>query len=266
MTTLAPRVRPGTDIAPGYRVLGLLRRGEDVDVYDVWSAERECRCVVKALRPERIDDRRARRRLLTEGRRLAAFTHPGLVRTYEVVERPAPQIILETLTGETLGYIIAGEGPRVPVFELGALGVQLCSVLGYLHRNDVLHLDVKPSNIICQADQAKLIDLGIARPPGRGSRGVGSPPYMAPEQYSGGRLSAATDVWGVGATLYEAASTRQPFGGTGVGGATGPAEPLRRYRRLPRPVTDAIDACLAIAPVDRPSIAELAKTLREVAV
>ncbi len=75
-----------------------------------------------------------------------------------------------------------------------ALGVQLCPALAYLHRNRVPHLDLTPSNVICQADQAKLIDLRIARPPGRCRAGVGTPACKAPEQVRGGDLAEATDV------------------------------------------------------------------------
>ena len=258
--------RSGEHVAPGYRVFGLLRRGEDVDVYDVWSEERDCRCVVKALRPDRLTAHAARRRLLSEGRLLHAMTHPHLVRSYEVHERPVPLIVLETLTGATLGYIIDDGGPRLPLFELGALGVQLCSVLAYLHRHGVLHLDLKPSNVICQADQTKLIDLGIARAPGRGRPGIGTAAYMAPEQVRGGALSEATDVWGLGALLYESATRVQPFGEHGWSDEAPPMAPVRRLRRLPRQIAQTIDACLAIRPSDRPTITQVSRALRSAAV
>lgn len=256
---------PGQDLAPGYRIIQLLRRGEEVDVFDVWSAERDCRCVAKALRPDRRDDRAARRRLLAEGRLLAGLAHPHLVRAYEVRERPVPVVVLETLTGETLGHMVDRGERRLAGAELGALGVQLCSALSYLHRNGVLHLDLKPSNVICEADQAKLIDLGIARPAGRCRAGVGTPAYMAPEQVRGGDLSEATDSWGLGALLYRSATRIAPFGEAGVGREPGRAAPVRTHRRLPARVAAAIDACLEPAPDDRPTIAQMAAVLREIA-
>jgi eukaryotic-like serine/threonine-protein kinase len=259
-------LRSGEHVAPGYRVFGLLRRGEDVDVYDVWSEERDCRCVVKALRPDRMTSRSARRRLLTEGRLLQSLAHPHLVRAYDVQERPTPLVVLETLTGDTLGYLIDDDGPRLPLFELGVLGVQLCSALTYLHRNGVLHLDLKPSNVICQGEQAKLIDLGIAAPPGRGRRGVGTPAYMAPEQIRGGTLSDATDVWALGVLLYEAATRVQPFGDDGWTNDAAVPTPIRRLRRLPPRIGETIDACLSPQPAGRPTIAVVAKRLRSVAV
>jgi len=260
-----PAIRPGAGIAPGYRVFGLLRRGEDVDVYDAWSDERDARVVVKALRPDRAGDRTARRRLLEEGRTLLRLTHPNLVRAYEVIARPAPLVVLETLTGETLGHMIDGTGPRLPISELGALGVQLTSALTYLHRNGLLHLDVKPSNIVCESEQAKLIDLGIARAPGRGRKGVGTAAYMAPEQVRGGKLTPATDVWGLGVTLYEAATRATPFGDEGARGMNGPAPRIQTHRRLPRRVAELIDACLDSDPAGRPTLAQVTGVLRTVA-
>ena len=97
--------------APGYRTIELLRRGRDLDVYDVWSEERACRCVIKALRPDRLDRDGARRRLLEEGRLLRDLTHPHIVRAYEVAEEPVPMVVMETLTGETVGHMI----PPLPV-------------------------------------------------------------------------------------------------------------------------------------------------------
>ena len=261
---IAP-VRPSREVAPGYRTVQLLRRGEEVDVYDVWSAERDCRCIAKVLRPDRADDRTARRRLVGEGRLLAGLTHPHLVRAYEVREGRHPMVVLETLTGETLGHLVDRGERRLAATELGALGVQLCSALAYLHRNGVLHLDLKPSNVICQADQAKLIDLGIARPPGRGRPGVGTPAYMAPEQVRGGDLSEATDVWGLGTLLYRSATRVAPFGEDGVGPEPRRAAPVCTYRRLPTAIARTVDACLEPAPRDRPTIAQMAAALREVA-
>ena len=257
------RIRPGEHIAPGYRVLGLLRQGEDVAVYDAWSEERDCRCVVKTLRPDRRNDRGSRARLLNEGDRLLALAHPHIVRAYEVRHRPTPLVALETLSGDTLGHMIEGPGPRLPTSDLCALTIQLASALTYLHRNGLLHLDVKPSNIICQLDQAKLIDLGIAQPPGPGRAGVGTALYMAPEQFTGGHLDAATDVWGLGAVLYEAASRVRPLNG-GASLASAPIAPLRTHRRLPLDLATAIDACLAPDPSDRPTLDELGDAARRV--
>jgi serine/threonine protein kinase len=209
-----PALAPGSVVAPGYEVRAHLSRGRSLDVYEVWSAERGCLCVLKTLRPDCVEDRSPRRRLLREGDLLLELTHPHIVRAYDVIRRPLPAIVLETLSGATLAYIVKSRTRRLPATELAVLGVQLSSALAYVHRHGYLHLDLKPSNVVCEGGLAKLIDLSIARIPGRVRKCVGTRPYMAPEQAQGGQLTEATDVWGLGVVLYEAAAARRPFEGT----------------------------------------------------
>ena len=262
----APRpLRAGEQIARGYRVLELLRRGGALDVYDAWSEERECRCVVKALRPDRLSDRSARAALLREGRLLLGLSHPHLVRAYELVRGRRPALVLETLTGVTLARLIA-ENPRgIPARDLLVLSLQLCSSLAYLHRHGFLHLDLKPSNVVSQAGTAKLLDLSVARPPGRAHRGVGTPGYMAPEQISGGPLSEGTDVWGLGMVLYEAATGATAFHGRARSRRpqlSREATPVLRVRKLPKVLGEVIDACLRKEPSARPTLRGMADALR----
>jgi serine/threonine protein kinase len=262
-----PALAPGSCIAPGYTTIALLRRGDALDVYDAWSEERDCRCVAKVLRPDRHSDRVAGERLRHEGRLLVRFSHRHLVRAYELINRPAPVLILETLTGETLGHLIARSRRRLPVRDITYLGIHLCSALHYLHRHDVLHLDIKPSNIMAQCGTAKLMDLSIARPPGPGRRGIGTPQYMAPEQVRGDTLSAATDVWGVGGMLFEALTGERPCSvrdDSDANGAdrAGSLAALHTRRRIPGDLRQLVERCLAPNPAARPSVAELAGGLK----
>ena len=156
----------GTVIAPGYEVIEHLSRGRRLDVYDAWSEERGCRCVVKAVRPERAHEPTARKLLIREGRLLERLSHPHLVRGYETVLEPAPMIVLETLGGQTLAHMIEEEERELAPAELAHLGLQLGSAIRYLHRRGYLHLDLKPSNVVADAGRAKVIDLSLARPPG----------------------------------------------------------------------------------------------------
>ena len=270
---------PGVEIALGYVVIEHLHRARVFDVYDVWSEERSSRVVAKTLRPDYRGSRSSARALVREGRLLSELTHPHLVRAYDVLTSPRPVVIMETLAGETLAHLIEAGDPLSPS-ELAYLGLQLSSAVGYLHRNNVLHLDLKPSNVVAEGGRAKIIDLGLARRPGRAPAGVGTWSYMAPEQVRGGELGAAADVWGIGVLLWEAATGRPAFGGAEDGiPASGEleelpaelhpqlrraAEPVARYRALPGKLAVAIDRCLASAPDARPSLAELSVLFEQV--
>ncbi len=178
-----------------------ISRGHAYDVFDAWSEERGCRCIVRTLRPERRLDRKAKADLLREGRLLERLTHPHLVRAYETRSKP-PLVVLETLGGSTLGALL--EHGCLDRADLVQLGLQLGSAIRYLHRNGVLHLDLKPDNLIAEAGRLKVIDLSIAQPPGRVPPGTGTARWMAPEQVRGGEVGPAADVWGIGRVLAAA--------------------------------------------------------------
>lgn len=262
-----PPLPAGQDLAPGFRVVGHLRRGRDLDAYDLWSEERACRCVGKTVRPDRVDHPNAGRRLLHEGRLLARLTHPHIVRAYQTLTEPWPVVILETLAGETLSHMIDERRRRLPIIDIAYLGLHLCSAMHYLHRHNVLHLDLRPSNIIANQGIAKVLDLSIARRPGRTGGGIGTPGYMAPEQAWGGLLGPPTDVWGIGAVLYEATTGEPPLetgdstDSTAAEQVDGPVDPVRRHRRVPAAFAAIVDGCLALEPSDRPSVAELSEAL-----
>jgi serine/threonine protein kinase len=257
---------------PGYEVVEHLFRKDTVDIFEVWSDERRCRCIAKALRPDHVDNTRARERLLREGRLLQSLDHPHLVRAYETIEAPRPVLILETLTGETLDHLIHRRPHRrLPAVELAFLGVHLSSAVHYLHRHGVLHRDLKTSNVVVQQGRAKVLDLSIAKPPGPERPGTGTRGYLAPEQARGDELTAATDVWGIGATLFAAATGRPPFEDEypkhdpRYPQLERPAPSIRTRRRLPPVVADVIDACLRAEPARRPSVAEIHTVLDEFA-
>jgi eukaryotic-like serine/threonine-protein kinase len=263
--------------APGYRTIELLRRGRDLDVYDVWSQERACRCVIKTVRPDRLHSDGARARLLEEGRLLQRITHPHIVRAYEVIEGPAPMVVMETLAGETLGHMIDREA-ELAVPELAQLGLHLCSAIRYLHGHGILHLDLKPSNVIAECGRAKLIDLSVARPPGPAHAGIGTHYYLSPEQARGGNLGPAADVWGIGAVLFEAATGEPAFDDpdpegeereSGSGSLdeadypqlTSTARRIDEFRPLPAEAADLVAACLDPVPERRPWVDELMRRL-----
>jgi serine/threonine protein kinase len=261
-----PPLTSGEQLAPGYGVIAHMRRGNHLDVYDAWSEERACRVIAKTPRQDCLDDGETVRALFREGRLLKKFTHPHIVRAYDVIKVPRPVVILETLTGVTLAYLIDTSPRRLAISDMVHLGLHLCSALRYLHRHDVLHLDLKPSNIVSEGRMAKIIDLSIARSPGRGTAGAGTTQYMAPEQVVGGFVSPATDVWGVGAVLWKATIGEEPFNADHEDDEDDEPSyeqlerrivPIRAYRRVPAAFAKLVEGCLQPDPARRPTVEEL---------
>lgn len=267
-----PPVTRGRLLVPGYEVVGHLSRGNALDVYDVWSQDRGCRCIAKVPRPDKLEHRRTVRRLKTEGWLLGRLRHPNIVTCYELADGPVPALILEMLTGATLSYVLDEMVERLTVEESAWLGVQLCSAVGYLHRHGWLHLDLKPANIVAETGIAKLIDLSIARKPGRGSAGIGTREHMSPEQAAGGTLTEAADVWGIASVLFECLAGRIPFeehmgekGEERYPQLDMPAPSLGGYLHGQAKLVEAIDAGLRSEPSARPSVREFSVALQEAA-
>jgi eukaryotic-like serine/threonine-protein kinase len=271
-------------IAARYRLIEHLSRTRRLDTYEVWCAERACSCVVKTLRPDRVDDERARAALLAEGRLLVELAHPHIVRGYELIEEPEPAVIMETLDGETLAHLVDRNPDGLPAEDVAWLGLHLASALRYLHGSGVLHLDVKPSNVVAEAGRAKLIDLSLARRPGRYRAGLGTWCNLSPEQARGDELGPPADVWGLGTVLYEAATGLSAFDedddswsveeGPSATWHTGDqleaghpqlAGPAPATSGVPDELAAAIDACLAFDPADRPTLDEVAAQLTPLA-
>ena len=272
---------PGHEIATGYRLIDHMRRGGDCDTYDAWSDERYTRVFIKTIRPDcGAQEDYARRLVQHEGLLLLSFTHPHIVRAYELVDSRdgRPVLIMETLSGPNVrGMLARTQGP-LSTTSVAHLGRQLCAALRYIHDRGYLHLDVKPSNIIAHGGHARLIDFALSRPPGPCTERHGTRFAMAPEQVLGGELGAATDVWGAGLVLYEAATGHQPFDRDDeppdqpseeswtsfqkrCPQLTEPAPSVRTRRRLPSTMADAVDACLAPDPAARPNTTEVADRL-----
>ncbi len=260
-----PPLAAGIELAPGYEILDHLHRSNNFDVYDVFSEERACRCIAKTPIPDLTEDEELADRLLREGRLLQRLTHPHIVRAYETIERPGPALILETLTGATLAYIIETRERRLALKEIAHLGIHLCSAVHYLHRHGILHLDLKPSNVVSERGLARILDLSIAHPPGKTRKGAGTANYMAPEQARGDLVGPPTDVWGIGAVLFEAATGELPFDGFDEEDRYEQlerrAERVRQFRRVPKEFDALVAHCLDPDPARRPTVAGLMKTL-----
>jgi serine/threonine protein kinase len=171
--------------------------------------------VAKIVRPHLVDDGVVRRHLAREAELLQRLSHPVVVRGYgAVLDAPRPHVVMEHLEGPPLSTTIRRFGP-LSVDQLLPLGFQLATALWYLANEDVVHLDVKPRNIILGVPP-RLIDLSVARSvveAGDITAPIGTDAYMAPEQCDPtlGPISSPADVWGLGATLHHAISGDVPF-------------------------------------------------------
>ena len=263
---MSRRRQPTGDLPAGYRPLTLLADGRRLETWDAWDEARGTRCVVKLLRADRRDDPRVRQAVLLEGHLATSLAHPHLVRGYDVLDDP-PTVVLETLRGATLSALVEHE--PLGLADAAELGCQLVSVLGYLHRHDWLHLDLKPDNVVVEHGKAVLIDLSLAGRPGSGRPGAGTRGYLAPEQATGRGLSAATDVWGLGMTLIDALARTAPYGDEATWGSRRRWPLLHRRMPLvpegldevPDEVRDLLAACVSLDPAARPLLEQVRSAL-----
>ncbi len=159
-----------------------------------------------------------RARLMRESQAGGQLTHPNIVAVYDVSEEGAvAYIVMEYVAGWTLDRAMAGEGPVRPAGEALRIVEECARALDYAHSHGVVHRDIKPANIMLQADGAvKIADFGIAKasrltPLTQSGIIVGSPHYMAPEQWKGEAVTGRTDQWALAAVAYTLLTGRRPF-------------------------------------------------------
>jgi tRNA A-37 threonylcarbamoyl transferase component Bud32 len=251
-----------------YRVTGTLGAGAMGEVYCAVDEVLGREVAVKTLRGNasglaaRILDERFR----LEARAIAALHHPGVVQVFDIdLSADPPYLVMERVAGPTLKEHLA-RGP-LDELELRALGIQIGRALAAAHAAGVVHRDVKPANILAAGtDTWKLADFGVAHVPDSSltmtGQFVGSPAYAPPEALVRGQSGTPGDVYGLGATLYEAAAGRWPRADATTGGLLAPMPPLRSLvpALLPE-LAEAIDRAVAIEPERRPSAAELADAI-----
>lgn len=261
----------GDEIAHGRTAMRLLGGGHRYEAYVAWDDELLCPVVVKILRPTLTLDPVSVGVLAAEAALLDRLAHPGLVRKFGgVLEGERPHLVLELVEGPRLSTLRRRYG--LAIEQVLSLGLSLASVLHYLALRGTVHLDVKPRNII-MAGPPRLIDLSVARTLERLweiTSPVGTDAYMAPEQCDPerfGEIGSPSDVWGFGVTLFEAATGRLPFSdpdpdATGAGRFPQLVEaPAAPDRDTPLELAELLFSCLAEAPEDRPTAAQVASTL-----
>jgi serine/threonine-protein kinase len=257
----------GDEIVPGRHAVQLLGGGRRYEAYLAWDDELHTLVVAKIVRPAVLEEPSALDVLAREARALEALNHPAIVRSFgSVLDGEHPHLVLEFLDGPRLSTLIRRY--RVIIEQLLPLALEVCSALHYMSMRRIVHLDVKPRNIVMSAPP-RVIDLSVAQRFDELSgieSPIGTTAYMAPEQCDPAlftEIGPPSDIWGLGATLFEAVSGSQPFPldefEDEYPQLTADPRPLRAD--VPQPVADTIMSCLEKRPEDRPAALELAATL-----
>jgi len=229
---------------------------------------------VKLLADSVRGDRDLRERFLREGRFAAQLSHPNVVAVYDSGEEDGqPYIVMEHVEGATLAEEVQRRGPLPPA-EVAELGRQACAGLQHAHERGVVHRDVKPQNLLLdRRGTLKVADFGIARA-GDGSATItqagtllGTAAYMAPETVHGRPATPLSDVYSLGAVLYELATGKTPRQVTTIADlARDERTPLpgEHVDGLPPRLEATIMRCLDSDPARRPSsAADLGLALEE---
>ena len=202
-----------------------------------------------------------------------SLDHPGILKIIPVdeKEKSRPYLVMEYLEGQTLDQLLQHVKP-LPVDDALRIVSRLGDAIGYLHRHNVVHRDLKPQNIMmCNDGSLRIMDFGIAKAAasrrltfGGFSPTLGTPDYMAPEQVKGQRGDERTDIYSLGAILYEMVTGRVPFEGQNAYAvmnarlAGDPVAPRAHNPTIPPEVEEIVLHAMARTPADRyPSAAAM---------
>jgi len=206
-----PELQPGELFADRYRILSRIGTGGSGDVY---RATDETLSVTVALKRLRREDAVSAEAVLNEVRLGRTVTHPVITRLYDVgLWDGQPYLTMEFVAGEDLATLTRRSG-RLPSERVAEIGRTLCVGLAAAHAQGVLHRDLKPANVLIEDDgRVRITDFGISSPLGEiTDRVAGTPSYMSPEQFLPGTVvDARTDLFSLGAVLYELLTGRRAF-------------------------------------------------------
>ncbi len=201
-----------------YRVVESIGRGGMGSVYKAHDPFLDRMVAIKVMTEGAEVGTEAHERFLREAQSAARLNHPNIITVYELGQDQGQVFIaMELLEGEPLSRLI-GCVPPLPLPRKVAIMAQICDGLGFAHQRGVIHRDIKPANIfVLNNGPAKILDFGIARLSSseltRTGLLMGTPNYMSPEQASGRRSDARSDIFSVGVVFYELLSGRKPFVG-----------------------------------------------------
>ncbi len=228
-----PEALGPVDTFDDYELLGTLGRGAMAVVYKAHQRSLSRMVALKMLRPYDAADSVLATRLRIEAEATANLHHPNIVTVYAVGEHEGqPFIAMEFVDGLPVNRFITAEGFRCELVRLTAkekrngtqatiarIMAKLAWAVDHSHKQGILHRDIKPSNVLIDnRGEPRLTDFGLAKilsgelvSGSKPGAFLGSPPYMSPEQASGKPTSTASDIYSLGATLYEMLTGRPPF-------------------------------------------------------
>jgi serine/threonine protein kinase len=222
-------VTPGDVVLKKYRVERLLGMGAMGIVAEATHLALDQRVAIKFMLPGRDTGGEQHARFIREARASVRLTSPHVTRVFDVgaLDSGAPYMVMELLNGKDLDAVLKQRGP-LPFDEAAELILQACEALAEAHAIGIVHRDVKPSNLFLTKAKdgtpcVKVIDFGISKPSHEALKLtqkeeiLGSPLYMSPEQMrSSADVDARSDVWSLGATLYELVAGVPPFDARGI--------------------------------------------------
>src|SRR6266478_793881 len=208
---------PGTVLGDRYEILALLGQGGMGAVYKARDTELDRLVALKIIRPELTTNPEILRRFKQELILARQVTHRNVIRIFDLGQADGFKFItMEYLEGQDLRGVLREKG-KLPPEEAAKIILQICRALEAAHGEGVIHRDLKPQNIMLDANgRAYVMDFGIARSaylPGMTQTGalVGTPEYMSPEQAKGEKLSERSDLFSLGTILYELLIGQSPY-------------------------------------------------------
>lgn len=270
----------GAVLADRYRLTKRLGQGGMGEVWAAEDAQLRRRVAVKIVLANLSGASTVVARLRREAENAAQLQHPGITVVHDIGEHDGhPFFVMELLDGTDFTEILARNPGGLPVDRVLETGAAVADALAYAHRRGVVHRDIKPANLMELAEGGvKICDFGISRSVDATGRltatggMLGTPAYMAPEQYEGRPADARTDLYAFGCTLYALLTGDAPFDGETVPAlmrqhlTVEPAPPSRHRPDVPAELDRLVLWLLAKDPADRPGSAEdVAERLRALA-
>jgi serine/threonine protein kinase len=253
----------GTELAGRYRLESLLGHGGMGEVWRCRDLRLDLELAVKIL-PAAVPDTDEARQFRRDAQSAAGLRHPGITAVFDVDEHDGRMfIVMELLHGQDLARFLSEHSGGLPASQALYIGIEVAAALAYAHAQGIVHRDLKPANVFMQDDgPVKVCDFGIARAvngtPRIEGQLIGTPAYIAPEQWAGEPVTRGTDLYALGCTLYELLTGQLPFQGSSLAALIHrhltevPVPPLERCPQVPAALSDLVVALLAKAPEDRP--------------